>query len=89
MSEGTLRVKFVTWSTNALEPLNPEVKRRADVVGVFPTPPRSGARQAPSCPNNMTNGTCGMSAATSSWPHGRVLTGQRSDRPATHSAHFD
>ncbi len=38
------------WSTNPLERLNKEIKRRNDVVACSPTPPRCSASPAPSCP---------------------------------------
>jgi hypothetical protein len=45
-----------TWSTNPLERINKEIKRRSRVVGIFPTPPRSSASSAPSSPTRTTNG---------------------------------
>ena len=44
------------WSTNPLERVNKEIKRRTDVVGVFPTPPRYCDLPGQSWSNNTTNG---------------------------------
>jgi transposase-like protein len=43
-------------STNRIEDLNGEIKRRTAVVGIFPTTPRSRASSVPSCSNKATNG---------------------------------
>jgi hypothetical protein len=68
-------------SANPLERLNKEVKRRADVVGIFPSE-ASIISLVPSCPRPMTSGRC-STATWASRPWARCLTQRPSTKPCS------
>jgi Transposase, Mutator family len=59
-----------TWSTNPLERLNKEIKRRTDVIGVFPTPQPCSGWPTPCWSRRTTNGRSATAATSpkAPWP---------------------